>query len=781
MEKGARPHISEKEIFEFIRDLYKIDGKVKLLNSYIDQNFLITSTTGEKFVFKVTNSAERKYFLDAQHQVMTHLAQSCPDYQFPKPITAVSGEAIHSVSDKNGVAHFVQMLTFVEGKFLSEVSRPTSGMFYQLGNFLAKMDIALADIEHPAVHRELDWDLKNTLNAYQNISIIEDTDLRRLMDYFFLQFETEVLPLFPLLRKSLIHNDGNDNNILVRQNFPDQVVGIIDFGDMVYTYLINELAIALAYVMFEKDDPLKFAAQVVAGYNEILPLTEQELGILYYLIAARLCISLTMSGLHKKLEPENDYIFISEKPARELLNKLIKINLEHVYKTFRNACGLSLPSSKEGMDKDEILQLRERYIGKSLSISYRMPLKIVRGALQYLYDETGRAFLDAVNNVPHVGHCHPNVVRAAQKQMALLNTNTRYLHDYLVQYAGRLSDKLPEPLEVCFFVNSGSEANELALRLARNFTQQKDIIVVDSAYHGNTTAVIEISPYKFDGPGGSGAEPYIHKVETPDIYRGRYRASDPQAGKKYAEQIKVVLDQIQTQGKNVAAFICEPLMGVAGQLVLPDGYLKEAFQHVRAAGGICIADEVQIGFGRVGTHFWGFETQNAVPDIVTLGKPIGNGHPLAAVVTTREIADAFANGMEYFNTFGGNPVSCIVGLTVLDVIEQEGLQENAKIVGAYLKEELVRLKEKHSLIGDVRGAGLFIGIELVRNHETLKPADQEATTVIELMKERGVLISTDGPFHNVLKIKPPLVFNKENARFLVENLDQVIMEIEKVV
>ncbi len=378
-------------------------------------------------------------------------------------------------------------------------------------------------------------------------------------------------------------------------------------------------------------------------------------------------------------------------------------------------------------DKAALLAGRAAHLGPSLSISYQKPLQIVRGWQQYLYDENGRAYLDVVNNVCHVGHSHPHVVKALAQQAAVLNTNTRYLHPNIVRFAERLLATFPvqpgsDPLEVCFFVCSGSEANELALRLARTYTGQEDMIAVDGAYHGNTAALIDISPYKHDGPGGSGAPPHVHTVRMPDPYRGAYKGYGSQAGAQYARHVQQAAAGVQEQGRGVAAFICESLLGCGGQIVLPDGYLQEAFRHVRDAGGVCIADEVQVGFGRVGSHFWGFETQGVVPDIVTMGKPIGNGHPLAAVVTTRAIADAFANGMEYFNTFGGNPVSCAVGSAVLDVIEDEGLQENARRTGARLQEGLARLMDRHPLIGDVRGLGLFIGVELVHDRQTLEPA-----------------------------------------------------------
>ncbi|MGY5852326.1 MAG: aminotransferase class III-fold pyridoxal phosphate-dependent enzyme, partial [Candidatus Thorarchaeota archaeon] len=430
----------------------------------------------------------------------------------------------------------------------------------------------------------------------------------------------------------------------------------------------------------------------------------------------------------------------------------------------------------EPLREDEISQLRDEHIGPTLSISYRRHLKIVRGYMQYLYDEGGRRYLDAVNNVPHVGHANPRVVAVLHRQAAVLNTNTRYLHDNLVRYAQRLCAKLPEPLSVCFFVNSGSEANELALRLARTHTKKQDFIVIDGAYHGNTQALVDLSSYKHDGPGGSGAPDYVHTVRMPDPYRGEFKGTTSETGSQYAADVAQRIKEVQSKHRGIAGFLFEPLMGCGGQIVFPDGYLSEAFNYVHDAGGVCIADEVQIGFGRVGTHFWGFETQGVVPDIVTMGKPIGNGHPLAAVVTTPEIAASFDNGMEYFSTTGGNPVSCAVGLAVLDEIECRQLQQNALEVGEYLKAKLESLVGHHPLIGDVRGIGLFIGVELVLSRETLEPAIDQTRYIVERMKDRGVLISLDGPLHNVLKIKPPIVFTKENAVYLVEQLDVILKE-----
>ncbi len=425
------------------------------------------------------------------------------------------------------------------------------------------------------------------------------------------------------------------------------------------------------------------------------------------------------------------------------------------------------------LNHNEILDLRSKHLGPSLSIAYDEPLHIVRGAGQYIFDAKGNRYLDCVNNIQHVGHCHPKVVEAAQSQYETLNTNTRYLDETIVKYAKELTATLPDGLDVCFFTNSGSEANDLALRMARECSKSKETILLDGAYHGNLSSLIEISPYKHNGPGGNGAPDHVHVIPMPDSFRGKYRGED--CGDRYIDEVITAVNNIQDNDKKVSAFISEALMGCGGQLILPEGFLQKAFELVKKDGGLCIADEIQIGFGRMGSHFWGFESESVVPDIVTMGKSMGNGHPLSAVVTTKEIADKFNNGMEYFNSFGGNSVSCAVGQAVLDVIKDESLQDHALKVGDYLLEQLQQLKQHHEIIGDVRGRGLFIGIELNRD-EDLTPADTEVHNIINRMKEKGVLLSTDGPDHNVIKIKPPIVFNKENADELVKKLDETMTE-----
>jgi len=426
----------------------------------------------------------------------------------------------------------------------------------------------------------------------------------------------------------------------------------------------------------------------------------------------------------------------------------------------------------------EALAARRRHLGANLSVAYCEPLRIARGWMQYLFDDEGRRYLDAYNNVPHVGHCHPAVVRAGQGQMAVLSTNTRYLGDVVNEYARRLAATLPPSLEVCYLLNSASEANELAVRLARAHTGRRDMVVLEAAYHGNTTTLIDLSPYKHAGPGGAGAPEWVHVAPLPDDYRGPYRRGDADAGRKYADDVGALIASAAKAGRRIAGFIAETCPSVGGQLMLPPGYLEAVYRKVRNAGGVCIADEVQTGLGRIGTHFWAFEAHGVVPDIVVMGKPLGNGHPLAALVTTREIAASFDNGMEFFSTFGGNTVSCAIGLAVLDAVRDDDLQAHALVVGDRLLAALRLFADSHPLVGDVRGSGLFLGVELVRDRGALEPAAEEAAYVVDRMREHGILLGTDGPLHNVVKIRPPMPFNIVDADVLVGVLAECVAEVE---
>ncbi|ASZ15075.1 aminotransferase [Chitinophaga sp. MD30] len=748
---------------------YGLQASITPLEGYDEQNYLLQTADGNRYICKLAGIRHNLYFLDAQVRILQHLAQSPVSNGFQRVLLNRNGDGLTVITTGPEVL-YMRVLTYLEGDTWVTAASADTSLLQSLGAFLGRMDHALRLFSHPAAHRDITWDLANTAIASQHLEHIHDPERRRLAAYFLLQFETEVLPVLPHLRKAILHNDANDYNVLVKHN---RVTGLIDFGDMVYSQLINNLAIACTYAMLHQHDPLAAAVAVIQGYHETYSLQLQEIQVLYYLIAARLCISVTNSARLSAAGSTNTFHFVTENAAWNLLHRLIKINPVAAENAFRLAAGFP-PCITINEAHTALLQTRKTHVGRNLSISYRQPLKIWKGALQYLYDDQGRTFVDCVNNVSHVGHCHPTVVKAIAQQAARLNTNTRYLHDHLVEYARMLTDTLPEPLQVCYFTNSGSEANDLAIRMSRHFTKQRDVIVLDHAYHGTSTVAMELSPYKFDGKGGFGKPPHTHKALNPDLYRGPYRYDDTQAGAKYAADVQHIITQLQANGKAPAAYICETLLGVGGQIPLPPGYLQEVYRYVRAAGGVCIADEVQVGFGRVGACTWGFELQQVTPDIVVLGKPIGNGHPLAAVITTQEIADAFNNGMEYFNTFGGNPVSMACGKAVLKVMQEEQLQQSAKTTGDHFLQGLRQLMDKHPIIGDVRGHGLFIGAELVRDRITLEPAVPEIDDIVEQMKERGFLLSTDGPLHNVLKIKPPLVFNKENADDFLFHLDNIL-------
>ncbi|MEK1887731.1 MAG: aminotransferase class III-fold pyridoxal phosphate-dependent enzyme [Phyllobacterium sp.] len=432
---------------------------------------------------------------------------------------------------------------------------------------------------------------------------------------------------------------------------------------------------------------------------------------------------------------------------------------------------------KSGRSRNEIVRARKTKLLPNLSISYAEPIKFVRGEGAWLIDDRGRAYLDCFNNVCHLGHAHPDVVEALRRQAGVLNTNTRYLHDNILDYAERLTATLPPDLCVATFACSGSEANSLMLRLMRAHTGREEAIVLDWAYHGTTQELIDLSPYKYKRKGGKGKKPHVYEAVIPDPYRAPVDWPVDTITERYAQSVADQIAAMRKAGKGPGLFLAESIPSVAGQVFLPEGYLKQVYSMVRAAGGICAADEVQVGFGRVGSHWWAFETQGVVPDIVTMGKPIGNGHPMAAVVTNREIAASFNNGMEYFNTFGGNPVSCAVGLAVLDVIERDNLRANAREIGNYLLERFKTMQARYHVIGDVRGQGLFLGIELVTDRMTKEPATEIARKINNGARKRGVLMGTEGPYDNILKLRPPMIFTRANADLLIEVMEETFAAV----
>lgn len=998
------PALSAAELEMLLELHWGIKGAVTPLASERDQNARVEAAGG-RYVLKVVNPAEDRGFVDLQNGVIAHLA-SAGVAGVPRLIPTRTGTAMAETLVE-GKPAMVRLVSYLDGRLLSAVPK-SAALLADLGRFLGRLSAGLQGFGHAAAHRpDFLWSLDNAEGVAGFVPDIADPRRRALVESLFARYRTRVAPVLPRLRASVLHQDANDNNVIVDAASPDRIAGLIDFGDMGFGRTVNELAIALAYGLMGVEDLYGSARALIGGYVEAFPLIAAEADVLYDLMRMRLAMSVCISSRQSRRYPDNPYLTISQKPAFDLLERLDAIDPEFMAALFRKAAGheavpgvgavrdylgrvgvapvmlpelagakrLAVPAdgSIQGMpdfsdrafeawfaertggddtviglapygedrtiyrsaayadaggperrsrhmgvdifaaagtpvfaplsgmvvsvadnsadldfghtlilrhetdtgapfftlyghlgatvtglcvpgqavaagtlighlgrrdenggwaphlhfqvmtsllaqqgnffgvghpalwdcwseicpDPNLILRLqpesfrpdpandpavllahRQRAIGPSLSVSYAQKLSIVRGEGAYLFDHTGRRYLDAVNNITHVGHCHPHVVDAIARQAAILNTNTRYLNRLMLDLSDRLTARLPGDLKVAYFVNSGTEANELALRIARTATGKKSTVVLDWAYHGNSGGMVDISPYKFKRKGGYPQPDFVEIAAFPDPYRGPHKGTGENAGRAYAEDVAVRLAAIRDKtGNGRAAFIAESISGVGGQVLYPKGYLDAAYAHVRAEGGVCIADEVQCGFGRVGSHFWGFELQDIVPDIVVMGKPIGNGHPLAAVVTTPALAKAFANGMEYFNSFGGNPVSMAVGHAVLDVIEREDLQAGAQATGTYLLDRFGALMERHAVIGDVRGAGLFLGIELVRDRQTLAPATEAAGWIVNHMRTNGVLASTDGPLDNVLKFKPPMVFARREADLLLSALETALAAV----
>lgn len=423
---------------------------------------------------------------------------------------------------------------------------------------------------------------------------------------------------------------------------------------------------------------------------------------------------------------------------------------------------------------DDLLARREASFAPVQEFYYRTPPQIERGRRHYLMSTEGRSYLDMVNNVTVLGHAHPRIAATAARQLRKLNTNSRFNYAAVVEFSERLAALLPDPLDTVFLVNSGSEASDLAIRLATAATGRRDVVAVREAYHGWTYGTDAVSTSIADNPNALATRPdWVHTVDSPNSFRGRYRGAE---ASRYADDAAAHIAELIAEGRPPAAFICESVYGNAGGMALPDGYLQQVYAAVRAGGGLAISDEVQVGYGRLGQWFWGFEQQDAVPDIVSVAKSVGNGYPVGAVITSRAVADAFSSQGYFFSSTGGSPLSCAIGMTVLDVLRDEGLQDNALRVGGHLKTRLEALRDKHPLVGTVHGFGLYLGVEMIRDPQTLEPAPEETSAICDRMLELGVIIQPTGDHQNILKTKPPLCIDVEAADFYVDTLDRVLTE-----
>ena len=777
--EAPAPAFSTREAEAFAQQAFDIQASAEPLHSERDQNFRLRAKDGSEWVLKIANPAENPAVLDMQTQALLHIARVDPHLAVPRVKATPDGVLFHEIDGADGRRFIARVLSFLPGQLLENATlHPALGR--DVGAMTARLARALSGFFHPAARHELLWDLTQAQGLRTRTHHIQEATRRRVVEEVLDHFDAEVLPELQKQRAQVIHNDVNAQNTLAAG---DRVTGVIDFGDLIYAPLVCDLAVPISKLIVEHSDPIATAAEITAGYHAVTALEDDEIRLIFDLVSTRCAMEIAIANWRVSDHPENaDYIMGGIDEAAALLEQMREWGAERMYAGLRRACATPIkiavpdftrsPADEESLHP--LLERRRQRLGPGLELFYDNPLHVVRGEGVWLIDAAGRSFLDAYNNVPQVGHCHPSVVQALAQQAAMLNTNTRYLYESILEYADRLTATLPGDLSTCMFVCSGSEANDLAWRLAKAHTQNSGAIVIEDAYHGTTDAVYELSPAAH-GKGRPLAE-HIATVPAPDGYRGRFRRDDPRYADRYAACIDDAALSLDARGFAPAAFYLDLILASSGILVPPKGYLSAAFEKVRAAGGLCVADEVQSGFGRTGDHFWGFAAHDVVPDIVTLGKPIGNGFSMAAVVTTPAIVDSLMEESEFFSTTGGNPVACAVGLAVLDVLEQEGLQERAACVGAILRSQIEKLAGQHPLIGEVRGAGLFIGVELVRDRSTLEPAAKEAAAIVNRMRELGVLVGVAGPGANVLKIRPPLVFDENHAFQLTDALDQALRE-----
>ncbi|MDJ0925962.1 MAG: aminotransferase class III-fold pyridoxal phosphate-dependent enzyme [Acidimicrobiia bacterium] len=731
---------------------YQIAGDIRPLPGERDRNFRVAGESGS-YVLKIANPAERPGVLDMQQKALRHLHRWDPALPVPRPIPTEDGALVGQV-EVAGLRVGVKLATYLGGATLDEVA-PSPQLRRNAIETLAALGMALRTFNHPELDRPLAWDLRRLLELRPRTAHLE-SERKTLCEHWLGRFEADVAAALQSFTTQAIHNDFNPANLLVDPAAPERVTGVLDFGDMTRGNRVVDLAVAVAYQCFSADDPASVIPEAAATYAEGAFIPRAAMSLLPDLVVARLVQSLIISGWRASLHAENrDYILIHAEPVWQALQRLTALGVDELRDVVMEAV-----TEDPGPQPSQAaaLELRQRRLAPGLRLTYTEPIHAVSAESVWITDARGVRYLDAYNNVPHVGHGHPAVVAALADQAYRLNTNTRYLIDGVNTYADRLASLLPDPLEVVFFANSGGEANDLAWRIARTVTGRRGMVVTEHAYHGSTYLTMATSPEEL---GLQNLEPWVATVPPP-----RPGAT--------TDGLHEALARLEQGDVEPAAFACDTVFSSDGIYEPPDGYLAATYAAIRSAGGLCIADEVQAGLGRVGTRFWGFAADPVVPDIVTLGKPLGNGHPLAAVVATRAIADAFSESGYYFSTFAGNPVSAAVGMAVLDVTEQERLPEQAEVVGSYLRRGLGALADRHSIIADVRGPGLFVGVELVTADG--QPAGRQAEAIQNRMRDRGVLIGRTGPQGNVLKIRPPLVFTEEHADLLLDRLSEILGE-----
>lgn len=792
--RAESPTFALAEVEAQLARHFALAGELIPLYSERDQNFHLTDAHRRDWTVKIANAAEDPGTITCQIGALAHIAKTDPGLPVPRLQAALDGAIMTHIRHKSGSEHFLYLLSYLPGEIIENVSR-SPDMPARLGQMLARLGQALRDYDHPAAHgRNLLWDIRQSPRFLDEIDRLDQVEDRAMARSVLTHLRDAVLPHLGDLRQQVIHGDVNEHNLLVNPAAPYEITGIIDFGDMIHAPLVQDVADLAADFLAGPGDLLETLCGTVAGYHAVTPLGEAEIAVIFDLASARLLLAPLINQWRAQETPDTPgYIQIYTKSCLAACHALQKIGRDRATRQLRQVCGFAADATKPTAARKTaelaptaatILRRRRQVLGSSLSLFYDPPLHLVKGDGVWLSEQSGRRYLDCYNNVPHVGHCHPYVIEAITAQMRQLNTNTRYLGEQVVSYSERLaqllgglgSDGKPtgNQLSVCAFVNSGSEANDIAWRMAKACSGNAGGLTMEYAYHGITEAIDAFSPA--NSMSGRIA-PHMRTLIAPDPYRGPYRAADGDLARLYADDADQAIASLARDGLKPAAFMVDSAFMTNGVLDVMPGYLEQVFAKVRAAGGLCIADEVQSGFGRMGGFAWGHQHHRVTPDIVTIGKPAGNGHPLGVVVTRPDIMERFLRQSSFFSTFGGNNVSSAAGLAVLDVIASEHLIENAATTGAYFKAGLAKLMEKHALIGKVRGTGLAIGVELVLDHDSRLPARHQTQRIVNLMRDEGVLIGSEGVLGNILKIRPPIVFKPEHADLAVDALDRVLAMI----
>lgn len=768
------PACALDEVREMAVRLYGLSGSFRELDSERDQNFLLETDGGERFVLKIANAAESTDVVDFQIKALQHIATTAPSLPVPRIVPSKQGSDSQTVRFASGLDHIVYVLTYLEGALLADSRMPLGATIRRrLGGMMANVDLALRGFFHPSAIQQHPWNL-STCTRLQPLSVhIKNKSHRAEVKQVFRRMHETVIPRIQRLRQQIIHQDAHAENILVDSDEPTAINGLLDFGDLLYGTLAAEVAVACDGVSHNSQDVVTPACDVIAGFDAVLALEEDEIDIVFDLVCARNAMTATIAAARLALTPDQPAHIQSPLRYIEQLQALNTVGKKEYSRRLRAACRFPMqcPRSPEEAipreDEDRLITARHSLMGHKTTHFYDRPMHFERAAGPWLYATDGRRYLDCYNNVPQVGHCHPHVVRAISRQAAVLNTNTRYLYGGAIEYADRLTRKLAPHLTACVFVNSGSEANDVAWQMAKLVTGKTGAIIMEDAYHGVTDVIRQFSPGRPD----AALPAFLKGLIVPDPYRGPYREDDADCVAKYVADADRCVSELQESGHGVAAFMIDSAFCSSGVPNVPQGYLQGIEATVRAAGGLMICDEVQSGFGRMG-QWWGHEHHGVRADIVTMGKPVGNGHPLGVVVTSDEILNLFIDKTRLFSTFGGNTVSCAAGNAVLDVIEQDGLIENGKAIGQYMRAEIDKLGDQHDLIGNVRGHGMVTGLEFVSDRTTRSPATKETARLLELMRQRKVLVGSEGRDANILKLRPALIFRKEHVDRFIAALDE---------